>query len=94
MSKIEIDLPPALAAFVEAQVEAGLFHSAAGVVEDAGRRASEEIWPPQGPELDVLRAAIAEGLADIEAGRVSECTIEEIIAEARAAASRVLRDAR
>lgn len=84
MSKIEINLPPALAEFVEAQVEAGLYNSAADVVEDAVRRASEEIWP-ESAQLALLRAAIAEGLADIEAGRVSECSIEEIIAEARAA---------
>lgn len=84
MSKLEINLPPALAEFVQGQVEAGLFNSAEDVVEDAVRRASEEIWP-QSAQIALLRAAISEGLADIEAGRVSECTIDEIIAEARAA---------
>ncbi len=86
MSKIEIQLPRALADFVEGQVEAGLFKSVEDAVEDAVRRASEEIWP-ESAQLALIRAAIAEGLEDIEAGRTSECSIEDIIAEARAASA-------
>lgn len=88
MSKIEIELPAALAKFVEAQVEAGLFHSVEDVVEDAVRRASEEIWPPDSVKLEALRAALAPGMAQSEAGIVYEGTIEDIIAEARAAAAK------
>jgi len=81
MSKIEIDLPPALADFVQDQVDAGLYNTPADVIEDAVRRASEEIWPDN---LEALRAALAPGLADIEAGRTYELTLDEILAEARA----------
>lgn len=81
MSTIKIELPPALAEFVQSQVDAGLYNTPADVVEDAVRRASEEVWPD---DLEAIRAAIAPGLADIEAGRTYELTLEEILAEARA----------
>ncbi len=80
MSKIEVDLPPALAEFVQSQVDAGLYNRPADVIEDAVRRASEEIWP----DAEAVRAALAPGLADIEAGRFFDGTIEDILAEARA----------
>jgi len=84
MSKIEIDLPPALADFVQGQVDAGLYNTPADVIEDVVRRASEEIWP----DVEAVRAALAPGLADAEAGRFYEGTIEDIIAEARARRSK------
>jgi len=80
MSKIEIDLPPALAEFVQGQVDAGLYNTPVDVIEDAVRRASEEIWPP----VEAVRAVLAEGMADVEAGRFYEGSIEDILAEARA----------
>lgn len=80
MSKIEIELPPALADFVQNQVDAGLYNTPADVIEDVVRRASEEIWP----DVEAVRAALAPGLADIKAGRFYEGTIEDIIVEARA----------
>jgi putative addiction module CopG family antidote len=80
MSKIEVELPPALADFVQSQVDAGLYNTPSDVIEDVVRRASEEIWP----DVEAVRAALAPGLADIEAGRFYEGTIEDILAEARA----------
>ena len=80
MSKVEINLPPALAEFVQGQVDAGLYNTPADVIEDAVRRASEDIWP----DVETLRAALAPGLADVEAGRTYELTLEEILAEVRA----------
>lgn len=80
MSKIEIDLPPALAEFVQGQVSAGLYDTLSDVIEDAVRRLHQEIWP----STEMLRDALAPGLADIAADRTYELTLEEILAEARA----------
>lgn len=83
MSKIEVDLPPALADFLVEQVEAGLYHSVEDAVEHAVRRLSEV----EEAKLSALRAAFAPGLADVAAGRLFEGTIEDILDEARAGAS-------
>lgn len=80
MSKFEIELPPALSDYLEDQVEAGLFKSVSDAVEHAVRRD----YDGEDVRLDVLRAALAPGLADIAAGRSRELTIEEILANARA----------
>ncbi|MBX9747893.1 MAG: type II toxin-antitoxin system ParD family antitoxin [Hyphomonadaceae bacterium] len=80
MTKLEIELPPALADFVQGQVDAGLYKTAQDVVEDAVRRASEDIWP----DVSAVRAALAQGVAEADAGEFFEGTIEDIIAEARA----------
>ncbi|HYD86173.1 MAG TPA: type II toxin-antitoxin system ParD family antitoxin [Vitreimonas sp.] len=69
-----------VAEFVQGQVDAGLYNSAADVIEDAVRRASEEIWP----NAEAIRAALAPGVAEADAGVFYEGTIEDILAEARA----------
>lgn len=83
MSKIELELPWALAEYVEAQVEAGLYKSVADVVEAAVRRAAEDDLVGFGADVETIRAALAPGLADIEAGRVREVALDEILAKAR-----------
>lgn len=88
MSKFEIELSPALSDFVQRQVEAGLYKSAQDVVEEAVRRAALEDWVEADAKTEALRAALQEGLADIEAGRVFECSVDDIIAEARTTAAR------
>jgi antitoxin ParD1/3/4 len=80
MSKIDIELPRQLAEFLERQVEAGLFNSVADAIEDAVRRQ----YDADDVRIEMLRAAMAPGLADVETGRVHELTVEEILAEARA----------
>jgi putative addiction module CopG family antidote len=80
MTKFEINLPPALAEFVRAQVEAGLYNSSADAIEDAVR----QLYEDDDARLEALRAALAPGLADVAAGRVSELDLEELLAEARA----------
>ena len=82
MSKFEVDLPPELSDFLQRQVDAGLHKTVADVIEDAVRRS----WEDDDGQLEALRAALAPGLADIEAGRVLELTIEEILADARGGA--------
>lgn len=84
MSKIEVELPPALTNYLEAQVEAGLYKSVADVVEAAVRRAADEDWVGYSADVETIRAALAPGLADIEAGRVQEVKVDEILAKARA----------
>lgn len=80
MSKLEITLPPALAQFVQGQVDAGLYKTAEDVVEDAVRRASEEIWP----NAEAVREALSRGVAEADAGVFFEGTIDEIIGEVQA----------
>jgi antitoxin ParD1/3/4 len=86
MSKIEVELPPALTGYVEAQVEAGLYKSASDVIEAAVRRAADEDWVEDEVKLTALREALAPGLADIESGRVRELALDEILSKARAGA--------
>lgn len=82
MSKVEIELPPVLAEFLERQVEAGVYNSVTDAVEDAVRREYEG----EGVRLEALRSALAPGLADIEAGRTRELSLDDILASARASA--------
>jgi len=80
MSKFEIDLPPALASFIRGQIEAGLYDTPGAAIEDAVRRQYEA----DDARLEALRAALAPGLEDIQAGRVSEFTLDDLLAEVRA----------
>lgn len=82
MTEIVLELPPMLAEFLERQVEAGVYNSVTDAVEDAVRREYEG----ESARLEALRAALAPGLADIEAGRVRELALGEILASARASA--------
>ena len=84
MSKIEVELPPVLAEFLEAQVEAGLYKSVSDVVEAAVRRAADDDWAGYQAKIAALREVLAPGLADVEAGRVREVGLDEILARARA----------
>lgn len=79
MSKIELDLPPDLSQFVRGQVEAGLYHSAEDVIEDAVRRLSEA----DEAKIKAIKAALAPGLAEADAGDYFEGGAVEIIAAAR-----------
>lgn len=75
MSAVTINLTGDLAAFVEDRVARGYSDSAADAVAEGLRLLREE----QDRKLEALRAAIAEGIADIEAGRVYEGTIDDIL---------------
>ncbi len=75
MSKIELDLPPDLSRFVRSQVEAGLYHSEQDVIEDAVRRLSEA----DEAKVEAIKAALAPGLAEADAGIYFEGGAAEII---------------
>ena len=80
MSKFEIDLPSALSSFIRRQVEAGLYNNAAAAIEDAVRRLSEE----DDAKVEAIRAALAPGVAEANAGIYYAGGAAEIIKEARA----------
>lgn len=81
MSKIDVQLPPVLAEFLERQVEAGLYTSIAAAIEDAVRKQYED----DGFRIEAVRAALAPGVAEADAGVYFEGTIDDVIAEAKAA---------
>jgi len=78
MERITITLTPEMAQAVRCAVEAGEYASSSEIIREALRdwrhkRALQE------QELADLRAKIQEGLADIDAGRVSDFDAERII---------------
>lgn len=64
--------------YVADQVESGVFNNASEVVRDALRRQQE-----QQIRLEALRQDIQAGVASVEAGRVSQATVADIIAKAK-----------
>lgn len=77
MPTMNISLTAEIAAFVEREMRSGRYASASEVVRESLRllereRALEE------EELTLTRAAVAEGLADMEAGRFSDRTARDI----------------
>jgi len=66
-------------AYVAKQVDSGKFESDTDVVQDALKLQQE-----RDEKLAYLRQEIQKGLDDIEAGRISYATADEIIAKARA----------
>ena len=80
MTKIEVELPPVLAEFLESLVEAGLYNDVGAAIEDAVRRDYE------GRDMreEAIRTALAPGVAEADAGVFFEGTIDDIIAEAKA----------
>lgn len=81
MSKLEIDLPPELSDFLQRQVDAGLYKTVADVIEDAVRRS----WEDDDWQIEAVRSALAPGVAEADAGIYFDGTIDDIIAEAKAA---------
>ena len=75
MMTITIHLPPELERIIDEQVATGLYVDAAEVIRDALRRLDAEEAAAQAE----LRAALAPALADLDAGRVSEETILDVI---------------
>lgn len=80
MSKFEVELPPALSGFIRRQVEAGLYDTPASAIEDAVRRLSDT---DEAKEV-AIRAALAPGIAEADAGIFYDGKMEDIIAEAKA----------
>jgi antitoxin ParD1/3/4 len=77
-------LPPDLDDFVREEVKSGRYADEADVIRDAVRQLAEKREAAETAKLAALRAALAPGLADAEAGRFAEGGV--MGAAARAAA--------
>ena len=90
---MNVTLHPRLARFVEEQVQAGRFRTAEDVVNGAlARLQTESELSPD--DLQALRADIAAGIADADAGNVDNWDAEEVWTEVerRAAADNTASD--
>ena len=85
MPTMNVSLPRELAAFVEDEVASGGYSTASEVVRDALRLLRREREQYE-QKMAVLRREMQIGMDDIEAGSFSDRTVEDIAAEARAAA--------
>ena len=79
---LNVSLPPELEARVRQKVESGLYGSASEVIREA-LRLFESYENARTATLTALRLDIAQGLADIEAGKVTEADPEKIKAHGR-----------
>ena len=83
MPTMNVSLPQALAEFVEKEVASGNYATASEVVRDGLRMLREERAVYE-EKLTILRREIQKGIDDVEAGRFSDRSIEEILAEVQA----------
>lgn len=77
---MNVSLTPRLEAIVRQKVESGLYNNASEVVREAIR-----LMDARDQQMENLRAAIAEGNAEVERGETmiwTESSIAEIMAEA------------
>lgn len=80
---LNVSLPPELENRVRQHVASGLYGSASEVIREA-LRLFEAYQGVQAANLASLKADIAQGVADISAGRVSELDINDIKQRGRA----------
>lgn len=80
---LNVSLPPELENRVRQHVESGLYSSASEVIREA-LRLFEVYRGVQAANLASLKADIAQGIADIEAGRVRELDLNDIKQRGRA----------
>ena len=83
MPTMNVSLTQALAEFVEKEVASGNYATASEVVRDGLRMLREERAVYE-EKLTILRREIQKGIDDVEAGRFSDRSIEEILAEVQA----------
>ena len=81
MATMNVSLTKELQDYVESEVSTGDFASASEVVR-AGLRTLRDERAIAKEKLEILRREIAIGMADIEAGRFSTRTVDEIFDEA------------
>lgn len=74
---LNVSLPPELESRVRQHVESGLYSSASEVIREA-LRFFEAYKGVQAANLSALRSDIAQGVADINAGRVREISASDI----------------
>jgi antitoxin ParD1/3/4 len=74
--KLSITLPPEMASFIRQKVNSGLYGSNSEIIREALRGMMD-----RDRRLERLDSAIAQGVADAEAGRVQD--IDDVSAELR-----------
>ena len=80
---LNVSLPPKLENRVRQHVESGLYSSASEVIREA-LRLFEAYQGVQAANLAALKTDIAQGVADISAGRVREASMASIKERGRA----------
>jgi antitoxin ParD1/3/4 len=83
MPTMNVSLPAALAEFVEKEVASGNYSTASEVVRDGLRMLREERAVYE-EKLAILRREIRIGLDDVEAGRFSDRSVMDILADIEA----------
>ncbi len=77
---MHISLTDRLEAWVREKVESGLYNNASEVIREA-LRTQMRAEATREEKLEALRAEIQKGLDDVEAGRVSRYSLEELKAD-------------
>jgi antitoxin ParD1/3/4 len=83
MPTMNVSLPKALAEFVEEAVASGQYGTASEVVRDGLRMLREERAGYE-EKLAILRREIQVGVDEVRAGKFSDRTVMEILAEVQA----------
>ena len=83
MPTMNVSLPQALAEFVEREVASGNYSTASEVVRDGLRMLREERAVYE-EKLALLRREIQNGLDDVQAGRFSDRSVMDILADIEA----------
>lgn len=81
---LNVSLPPELENRVREHVASGLYGSASEVIREA-LRLFEAYQATQASSLAALKTDIAQGLADVKAGRVGALDVKSIKSKGRAA---------
>jgi antitoxin ParD1/3/4 len=80
---LNVSLPPELENRVRQHVESGLYSSASEIIREA-LRLFEAYQGMQSANLSALQTEIAQGIADVDAGRVREVDFAAIKQQGRA----------
>ena len=83
MPTMNVSLPAGLARFVESAIESGDYGTASEVVRE-GLRLLQQRREKHAAMLEALRREVAIGVADADAGRFSDDTVFDILAEVEA----------
>lgn len=83
MPTMNVSLPQGLADFVEKEVQSGAYSTASEVVRDGLRLLSEERAAYE-EKLAILRREIQIGVDEVRAGKFSDRSVMDILAEVQA----------
>ncbi len=80
---MHVSLTDRLEAWIREKVESGLYNNASEVVREA-LRAKMQAEMREAEKLEILKAELEKGMADVRAGRVREWDKDAFLAEMRA----------